>query len=580
MRARATLLIATCAFLAVQASAPVEHHGRSAPIAILDDGSRVVVANPDSSSISLIDVATRTKSAEVRIRATPQTLAVSGGRAYVATREGRIVTVDLAAQQIVSASRVGVELFGIVEAGSRLYVSDYGAAAVRVIDAETLAPIAAIPTNEYPRGLALEDATLYVTHLRTGKISVIDTETFTVTRTITTEGDGNLSQAIVISGGRAYVPQTRSNASNPALLFDTTVFPVVSVVDLATGAAIPSARFSIDSVDRPVNMPADAAITTSGKLYVVHAGSDDVSVIDLATRAKIAHIAAGANPRGIVLSPDERLAFVTNALAGTVSVIDTATDAVTHTIGVTTLPLAPNVLNGKILFHNSMRASLSRDRWMSCATCHFEGGVDGRTWFFRDGPRNTTHLFDVEATLPMHWSGDLDELQDVESTVRNVQFGTGLAHDGDNCTPACDTAPPNARRSQDLDDLAAFMRSLTFPRREPAETDSGRRGEALFASNGCLSCHPAPLYTDRRKHDVGTGGGPLERKGSSFDTPSLRGVFDTAPYFHDGSAATLYDVLARHGNAPTLSAAEREDLAAFLKSIPFPEARRRAMRSR
>jgi len=42
----------------------------------------------------------------------------------------------------------------------------------------------------------------------------------------------------------------------------------------------------------------------------------------------------------------------------------------------------------------------------------------------------------------------------------------------------------------------------------------------------------------------------------------------------------LNDVLARHGNAPMLSAAEREDLVAFLKSIPFPTARRRAMISR
>ena len=103
------------------------------------------------------------------------------------------------------------------------------------------------------------------------------------------------------------------------------------------------------------------------------------------------------------------------------------------------------------------------------------------------------------------------------------------------------------------------------------------RGETLFAANGCTSCHPAPLFTDRRKHDVGTGT-PLERKGNAFDTPSLRGLFDTAPYFHDGSAATQLDVLARHGNTAHLSAAEREDLAAFLLSIPFPQMKRRAVR--
>lgn len=74
--------------------------------------------------------------------------------------------------------------------------------------------------------------------------------------------------------------------------------------------------------------------------------------------------------------------------------------------------------------------------------------------------------------------------------------------------------PPNQGRSYDLDCLAAFIDSL------PSE--AALRGQVIFnrADTGCAVCHPPSLYTDLKTHDVGT-----------------------APYLHDGSAPTLYDVL-------------------------------------
>jgi cytochrome c peroxidase len=120
------------------------------------------------------------------------------------------------------------------------------------------------------------------------------------------------------------------------------------------------------------------------------------------------------------------------------------------------------------------------------------------------------------------------------------------------------------------------MRTLSSPLPAPYDVAAAARGAAVFTAASCASCHPAPLYTDRARHDVGTGGGAGERKGTSFDTPSLRGLAESAPYFHNGSAATLLDVLRSHGNAPSLSETERADLAEFLRSIPFPQPRRRA----
>lgn len=566
------------AFAASAASAAV---ARSATLAV-DGAGSVVALNRDSGTVSILEVSSG-QVLELPVCSEPETVSVAGVRAFVACADGMIVSLDLPSRRVVARRDVGVPLFGIVTDGARLFVTAPAAGSLLVLDA-SLATVRSLSLPDQPRGVALRGEKLYLTHFTTGALSIVETETLRVEKTIATGLDHNLSQALWIEGAKAYLPQTRSNSTNPALLFDTTVFPVVSVIDLASGENLVRERISIDVADRPVNMPLDAVIA-AGKLYVVNAGSDDVSVIDLTRRTATAHLPMGSNPRGIALSPDERRVYVNNSLSGTISIIDTAVDRVIDEVVVTTIPLAAGVLNGKKLFHTSNRTTLSKDRWISCATCHFDGGADGRTWFFRDGPRNSTALFGVGETLPMHWSGDLDELQDVENTVRLTQAGSGLAHGGSNCDPACDLGPPNSGRSADLDDLAAFMRSLR-PARHPNTYDrvAAARGATLFFDprTACSSCHVAPLYTDRVRHDVGTGRGASERKGTTFDTPSLRGLHLTAPYFHDGSAATLADVVdgaaGQHGDTRMLTVAQKNDLVEFLRSVDFDVPRRRAVR--
>ena len=541
-------------------------------VVALTPGGRLVTINPDSNSISILDTQSRAKVGEVNVCATPQTVSIDGSRAFVVCRDGSLNEVDLDTMHVARTIAIGFDPFGVVASGGRVYVSVTGDAKVLVLDETTLTPIASIATEEFPRGLAVNDGKLYVTHFRSGKVSIIDLASFAITKVISTGSDSNVSQSIVVNGTRAYLPQTRSNSTNPALIFDSTAFPIVSVIDTASGQNLTSERIAIDLADRPSSLPIDVAITSSGKAIVVNAGSDDVSIIDIASRRATAHVLVGRNPRGVVLSTDERFAYIDNTLSGNVSVIDLASSTVIDTMSATTIPLDPSILNGKILFNTSNRTDLAKDRWMSCATCHFDGGTDGRTWFFRDGPRNTPPLFGVAETMPMHWSGDLDELQDVENTIRNIQAGTGLASGASNCDPACDVAPPNAGRSKDLDDLAAFMRTLHAPPHVVSMSESAIRGRDLFndARVGCASCHAAPLYTDRKKHDVGTATSALEQKGTAFDTPSLRGLATSAPYFHDGSAATLLDVVNRHGNTTTLTAGEKLDLIEFLRTIDFP----------
>jgi cytochrome c peroxidase len=80
------------------------------------------------------------------------------------------------------------------------------------------------------------------------------------------------------------------------------------------------------------------------------------------------------------------------------------------------------------------------------------------------------------------------------------------------------------------------------------------------------------------KYDVGTGSDdPGEKMGPEYDTPSLIGVYRTAPYLHHGKAATLEEVLTRynpgdrHGKTSQLSAEQRSDLIEFLKALPYED---------
>jgi cytochrome c peroxidase len=96
-------------------------------------------------------------------------------------------------------------------------------------------------------------------------------------------------------------------------------------------------------------------------------------------------------------------------------------------------------------------------------------------------------------------------------------------------------------------------------------------GKRIFESydTGCSSCHdPSRGFSDGERHEVGSrAAGDLAR---SFETPSLRGVGGTAPYFHDGRYATLEELLRKSqamSETRQLSDGDLGDLAAYLRTL-------------
>jgi cytochrome c peroxidase len=138
-------------------------------------------------------------------------------------------------------------------------------------------------------------------------------------------------------------------------------------------------------------------------------------------------------------------------------------------------------------------------------------------------------------------------------------------------------------QSVDLDALATYVNSLGKDRvkRSPYRTYTGsltpaaERGRNVFSSNGCADCHAGAAFRDGLRHDVGTskassgsrlGGAAL----TGIRTPSLIELWDTGPFFHDGSAATLQDVFnqsSHPSHAVGLSTSDESDLIEYLSSI-------------
>jgi YVTN family beta-propeller protein len=430
--------------------------------------------------------------------------------------------------------------------------------------------------QDAPAGLALSSGWLLVTHLYSGYVTALNVErTPVVVGSVNVEPDGNLASAIVLApdGRRAYIPQTRTGLALVSLQYMQDWFPVVGVLDVARMAGDRDARLTISTFGEAASMPFDAAFDAAGQvLYVALAGSDAVAVVDADTHRLRVRIPVGANPRAVVAQNGR--AFALNTLAGTLSVIDTQRLEVVNTVTVTTLPLDPVILRGKVLFHQA-GAPVMSDGAVSCATCHFDGGADGRTWInFRSGPRNTPALGGAAALPPYNWAGDMDELHDtIEDQIRSVMLGDGLITSG-LFDPTTDTV--DAGRSADLDALVAYVASLEpwpSPYRQPdgALTESAQRGMRLFLSGSPnCGCHTPPLYTDLKQHNLAGAAFSLETF-EAFDTPTLRGLWATAPYMHDGVAQTLEEVLTHtdpvHSVAAGLTAQQLADLVAFLLSL-------------
>jgi cytochrome c peroxidase len=277
---------------------------------------------------------------------------------------------------------------------------------------------------------------------------------------------------------------------------------------------------------------------------------------------------------------------------------------------------------GERLFHDK---GLSADGSIACASCHrrAKGFSDGRVTAVgvprRALARHTPSLWNLAWAGPVFWDGRARSLEEQvagpiiapdEMAQPMDRLIARLAAKRDYARAFAKAFPddPHVTEENLKKAIATYERTLVSP---PTRFDRFVAGAAgalsaeeldgfrLFAGKaGCANCHTGWAFTDYAFYDVGLdsedrGRGAvlrLEKAEHAFKTPSLRETARRAPYMHDGSLATLKDVVRHYAGGiidrPTLppdlrrislSASEQEALVAFLKTLtlegdPLPPA--------
>ncbi|MHC4222403.1 MAG: di-heme oxidoredictase family protein [Planctomycetota bacterium] len=199
-----------------------------------------------------------------------------------------------------------------------------------------------------------------------------------------------------------------------------------------------------------------------------------------------------------------------------------------------------------------------------------------------DGIAGIAHRLPDSSIGRFGWKAQVPDLESFVRDAMSNEMGITLPNDGNpfGLTADEDSRPDPELSRTELDDLVFFLRLLDFPPLGP-ETPETDEGERLFESVGCAKCHRpeldgVALFSDLLLHDVQPDGfeGVTDGMATSglYRTPPLRGLRDTAPYFHDGRSETVDDAIRRHeGEADgarrayvLLSQPQRDALLAFL----------------
>lgn len=300
-------------------------------------------------------------------------------------------------------------------------------------------------------------------------------------------------------------------------------------------------------------------------LYVAGLGSDSIIQLKNASQVGIAQGVQASlgngkercGPDGIAVGSDGNL-FVWCSFTRSVArleVIDgkgrlAAATKPQHGAALVASSLTVKQHEGMVLFHAAQAQTSARGA-LACSSCHPDGRADGLSWRIDKQELQTPVLVGrVAGTHPYKWDGgDPDLTASLTGTMKRLG-GFGISKE--------QTAA-----------LAAYLEALPKPQAPTRDAQQVARGQKLFdsAEVGCRMCHDGPQYTDQDKHKFSTVTLP------EADTPSLVGLAASAPYYHDGSAATLEALLRDRGNvhgmAETAKLGDQQiaDLIAFLETL-------------
>jgi YVTN family beta-propeller protein len=450
------------------------------------------------------------------------------------------------------------------------------------------------------------------------EVTVVDTAKLTTSAIRLPNGSSSVHGVTVAPDGKyAYVVHVLSRYQLPTTQLERGWMNTnaLSVIDVARRELVNTVL--LDDIDRGAANPWAVAVTADGKSIVVsHAGTHELSVIDAgkllvkllampktiaAAKAAGRYDTRGAYSSTVAADVPNDLAFLVDlrrrialrggglpgasrsdmarlngprgfALVGTRAFVGVYfSDAIAivdcqrqRGNAVDILPLGPTPKlteqrRGEIYFHD---ADFCFQQWQSCSSCHPNARVDGLNWdLLNDGfgtPKNAKSMLLAHATPPAMSGGVRASAQEaVRAGIRHIQFA--VRPEGD---------------ARAIDNYLKSLEPIPSPHLVDGRLSAAaERGRQIFFDSqvGCAHCHPAPLYTDLKLHDVNSKG-RYDRR-DEFDTPTLIEVWRTAPYMHDGHYTTLRQLLDEghhghfEGDVKGLTDAQKSDLIEFVLSL-------------
>ncbi len=572
----------------------------------------------DTDELLVVDAETKVVVTKIKVGKHPHSVILDQAekKAYVSNEWSDYISViDLSLLAVVDSIPTGNGPAGIMldQDESYLYVVNAYGSDVSVIELVSKKEVRRLTAGNNPTGISIspEGKEILVTGRR-ANIAAYNETLITELTLINTQTQRTLKKNVesaYLMENAAYTPE--GDLAIVTLIRPKNQIPSVQVEGgwmMTHGIGVLEreggeiTQFLLDEPNAYYPDPFDIEITPDGKkAFVSSSGVDMISVIsidsirtmleqtnpeirktyannlDLSRRFVLKRIRTGENPKGMTLSSDGRKLYVAEQLNDKISVIDTETLEKMTSIDLGG-PVGISVARqGRRLFNN---ASHTFQKQYSCYTCHPDNHEDGLIYNMAGkqmgrNMTNTQSLHEIGDTAPFKWNGKNQTVYKQDG----MRFSTVLTR-------------TEQFSYDDLDAISAYiMRGIKQPPNlmyNPTGvlTASQERGKLLYEraednlgnpipeNNRCVTCHPAPLYSDLKLADVSTladTDDPI-----LFDTPHLTNIYASAPYLHDGRAKTLEEIWTlygtddKHGYVNDMSKSDLNDLVNYLKSFRSP----------
>lgn len=567
-------------------------------LAMSEDGEYLFVADATGNSVYKVRVSDNSIRAVYKTDVSVQDVTVAGDDVLVAEGGlgGKIVKLnsELKKQSEVMTGHTPTDIY---VTGGKAYVANRFSNTVSCIDIASMTETANIAVSREPYSLTLAGSDIYVGCLITddpantsdtcAKVCVISTSSNEMTDVIELpNGAGSVRSVLATSdGSTVYVAHILAHYQLPTTQIDggwinTNVISVISTSDKKVQYG-----FTLDDVDLGAANPWGLALSDDDKeLYVAISGTNQVTKVNIsklktlvsavskgssslatsmdgiidqlnfAANVKTRLTLSGAGVRALLLN-DGKL-YVGEYFAGNVEVVDIESFKSVDTITLKEQPENNDVRQGELYWYD---ATICYQMWQSCNSCHPDVRVDGFNWDnLNDGVGNAKQAKSMvysHRTPPSMVTGIRANAEiAVIAGFRFISFN----NDYEDYVPAID----------------AFLRALQpvpspYLNTDGTLTAAAQHGSELFVQYGCTECHPAPLYTDMKKHlsaDLELSNDWEDRE---FDTPTLVEVWRSAPWAFNGYFTDMaeYCKFMIEKKGMTISDADAKDLAEFVLSI-------------